>query len=59
MNMFGVGEIASSFLNSIDSAAKETLEEVKTESATIIRQRRKETGENKDIASDIEVIIAY
>lgn len=45
--MFNLGAIASNVLNSIDSAAKESLEEpTHKESATAIRQRRRETSGN-------------
>ncbi len=50
--MFGLSAIAS-VLDSIDSAAKETLEEPK-QSATVIRARRKVEYPSTSIDQDVE-----
>ena len=52
--MFNLSAIASNVLNSIDSAAKESLEEPKTESATIIRQRRRDNTTLGNITDNID-----
>lgn len=52
--MFNLGALASSVLDSIDSVAKETLEEPKQQSATSIRSSRRKDGQGPANNTDVE-----